>query len=59
MDDGLLYGKLVAMMWSIDLIKSLEPELGLKMKYLKRSVYAPDAACFQQCGQILPSQLNF
>ena len=58
MDDGLLYGTPVALKWAVDLMKSLETISGLRMKFLKMSVYAPDAASAQMCKEKLPSQLE-
>ena len=57
MDDGLLYGTPVAMKWSLDMIRSLEPISGLKLKYVKMSAYAPDSATAQICRDLLPKQL--
>ena len=45
------------MKWSLDMIRSLEPISGLKMKYIKMSVYAPDSATAQVCRDLLPKQL--
>ena len=57
MGNGLLYGTPVAMKWSLDMIKSLEPFSGLKMKYVKMSVYAPNSETAQICRDLLPNQL--
>ena len=43
MDDGLLCGSPEAMRWCLDLIEKLEPISGLKFKWTKMSVHAPNA----------------
>ena len=39
MDDGLLCGTPLAMKYCVDLIRSLEPISGLKLKYVKINIY--------------------
>ena len=42
MDDGLLYGTPQALKWSLDLIEKLVSVSGLKLKWSKMSVHAPN-----------------
>ena len=58
MDDGLLYGTPLAIKWSLDLMKSLEPICGLKLKYVKMSVYAPTSTSARLCRELLPDELK-
>ena len=58
MDDGLLYGTPEAMKWCLDLIKKLESTSGLKLKWKKMSVHAPDPECAQLCKQLLPDNIK-
>ena len=44
MDDGLLCGTPEAIKWSLDLIEKFENISGLKLKWEKMSIHAPDAA---------------
>ena len=58
MDDGLLYGTPEAMKWCLDLIKKLESTSGLKLKWKKMRVNAPDSATAQLCKQLLPGDIR-
>ena len=49
MDDGLLWGTPLAMRWTLDLMEKLEPVSGLKLKFVKMSVYAPNSKLAQEC----------
>ena len=55
MDDGLLYGTPEAVKWCFDLIERLEPIYGLKLKWLKMSVHAPNSASAKLCQNLLHS----
>ena len=55
MDDGLLYGTPEAVKWCLDLIEKLEPISGLKLKWVKMSVHAPNAMSAQLCRILIPS----
>ena len=54
MDDGLLYGTPEAVKWCLDLIEKLEPISGLKLKWAKISVHAPNTVSAQLCRTLLP-----
>ena len=58
MDDGLLYGTPEAMKWCVDLIKNLEPISGLKLKYVKMSVHAPNSTSAQLYRQLLTDNIS-
>ena len=58
MDDGLLYGTPEAMKWCIDLIEELEPVSGLKLKWTKMSVHAPNSASAQSCRELLQTNVE-
>ena len=58
MDDGLLCGTPEAMKWCLDLIEKLEPISGLKLKWVKMSVHAPNAASAQLCTELLPDNIE-
>ena len=58
MDDGLLYGTPAALKWCLDLIEKLEPISGLKLKWVKMSVHAPNATTAQLCRALLPEDLD-
>ena len=58
MDDGLLYGTPEAIKWSVELIESLVPISGLRMKYVKMNAYTPDQSSAQICRKLLPSYLE-
>ena len=53
-----MYGTPVAVKWSLDIIKKLEPIPGLKLKWIKMRVYAPTAESAVLCRQLLPSNLD-
>ena len=57
MDDGLLCGTPEAMKWCLDLIEKLEPNSGLKLKWVKMSVHAPNAESAQLCSQLPPNDI--
>ena len=58
MDDGLLYGTPEAVKWSLDLIEKLEPISGLKLKWIKISVHAPNSESANMCRRILPGNIK-
>ena len=58
MDDGLLYGTPVAMKWTLELVQRLEQVSGLKLKFKKMSLYAPNAALARECRQLLSNNLE-
>ena len=46
------------MKWSLDLIEKLEPISGLKLKWAKMSVHAPNSASALSCRQLLPDYIE-
>ena len=58
MDDGLLYGSPEAIKWCLGLIEKLEQISGLKLKWVKMSVHAPNATTAKLCRDILPSTIK-
>ena len=43
------------MKWCLDLIENLEPISGLKLKWVKMSVHAPNSISAQLCRTLIPS----
>lgn len=58
MDDGLLCGTPDSIKTWLNLIERLETTSGLKLKWVKMSVHAPDAASAEFCRQVLPDYIN-
>ena len=58
MDDGLLFATPEAMKWCLELITKLEPISGLKLKWTKMSVHAPNALSAQACRKLLPAAVQ-
>ena len=55
MDHGLFYGTPAAAKWCLDLFEKLEPISGLKLKWLKMSVHAPNFTSAQLCRELIPN----
>ena len=58
MDYGLLFGTPMAINWCPELIEILEPISGLKLKWTKMSVHAPNAVSAKLCRRLLPSAVR-
>jgi len=58
MNDGLLYGTPEVVKCCVDLIEKLEPISGLKLKWVKMSVHAPNAHSAKLCRELLPSTME-
>ena len=58
MDDGLLYGTPEAIKCCLDLIEKLEPISGLKLKWMKMSIHAPNAESARLCRSLLPDVIE-
>ena len=58
MDDGMLFGSPEAVKWCLDLIEKLEPVSGLKLKWIKMSVLAPNAESANLCRHLLGSSIE-
>ena len=58
MDNGLLFGTPVSVKWSIDLMEKLESISGLKLKWTKMSIHAPNAETDCLCRSLFPDAID-